>query len=273
MLCLPRARGAGARPTVVLAERRRAPAATTPPTGDRPCAAHRRDRRGARRRHASGSSKARRCSTALRHRRRAGAAGPLPGRGRRGDAIARRAGRDQDRVARHHAQDRRRRRRARTRLARGGGAAATDAMLARVARTRPEARLDGVLVQPMAGGDAAELLLGMVRDPQFGPLVMVGFGGIFVEILGRHRDASGAVSTRRGARDARGAADGTRAPGLSRPAGRRSRRARRHRQPLLASRASRSRRCSSWRSTRLLAGPAGARALDVRGQMSDPGGP
>jgi len=57
-------------------------------------------------------------------------------------------------------------------------------MLAGVARARPQARLDGVLVQAMAGGDTIELLLGMVRDPQIGPLVMVGFGGIFVEILG-----------------------------------------------------------------------------------------
>ena len=63
-------------------------------------------------------------------------------------------------------------------------AAAAESMLARVARARPQARLDGVLVQAMAGGDAIELLLGMVKDPQFGPLVMVGFGGIFVEILG-----------------------------------------------------------------------------------------
>ena len=63
------------------------------------------------------------------------------------------------------------------------GAAARD-MLARVAAARPGARLDGVLVQAMADGGASELLLGMVRDAQFGPLVMVGFGGIFVEILG-----------------------------------------------------------------------------------------
>jgi acetyl coenzyme A synthetase (ADP forming)-like protein len=63
-------------------------------------------------------------------------------------------------------------------------AAAAESMLARVARARPQARLDGVLVQAMAGADAVELLLGMVRDPQFGPLLMVGFGGIFVEMLG-----------------------------------------------------------------------------------------
>ncbi|HEX9818421.1 MAG TPA: acetate--CoA ligase family protein [Methylomirabilota bacterium] len=63
-------------------------------------------------------------------------------------------------------------------------AAASARMLDQVARRRPAARLDGVLVQAMAGGDAAELLVGMVRDPQFGPLVVVGFGGIFVEILG-----------------------------------------------------------------------------------------
>jgi acetyl coenzyme A synthetase (ADP forming)-like protein len=63
-------------------------------------------------------------------------------------------------------------------------AAAAARMLAEVARRVPQARLDGVLVQTMAGADATELLLGMVRDPQFGPLVMVGFGGIFVELLG-----------------------------------------------------------------------------------------
>ena len=61
---------------------------------------------------------------------------------------------------------------------------AAASMLARVAAVKPLARLDGVLVQPMVTGDSVELLLGMIRDAQFGPLVMVGFGGIFVEILG-----------------------------------------------------------------------------------------
>jgi acetyl coenzyme A synthetase (ADP forming)-like protein len=61
---------------------------------------------------------------------------------------------------------------------------AAAAMLARVTERRPGARLDGVLVQAMAGGAVAELLLGVVRDPQFGPLVMVGFGGVYVEVLG-----------------------------------------------------------------------------------------
>ena len=44
------------------------------------------------------------------------------------------------------------------------------------------ANLQGFLVQAMAP-PGKELLLGAVRDPQFGPLVMVGFGGIYVEVL------------------------------------------------------------------------------------------
>ena len=56
-------------------------------------------------------------------------------------------------------------------------------MLAAVSAARPEARIDGFLVQEMGPADGVELLLGMVRDPQFGPLVMVGAGGIYVELL------------------------------------------------------------------------------------------
>jgi acyl-CoA synthetase (NDP forming) len=55
-------------------------------------------------------------------------------------------------------------------------------MLARVASKAPQARIDGVIVAPMAKG-AAELILGSRTDPVFGPVVMVGLGGIFAEIL------------------------------------------------------------------------------------------
>jgi acyl-CoA synthetase (NDP forming) len=55
-------------------------------------------------------------------------------------------------------------------------------MLQEVRVKRPTAVIDGVLVQRMAG-QGKELLLGLVQDPQFGPLVMAGFGGIYVEVL------------------------------------------------------------------------------------------
>jgi len=64
----------------------------------------------------------------------------------------------------------------------GEVAEAATAMLASVRAARPAARLEGVLVQRMAP-PGKELLLGMIRDQQFGPLVVVGFGGIYVEVL------------------------------------------------------------------------------------------
>ncbi len=61
-------------------------------------------------------------------------------------------------------------------------AAAFEDMMARIHQAYPEAKLDGVLVQPMVTG-GRELILGGRQDPQFGPVVLVGLGGIFVEIL------------------------------------------------------------------------------------------
>ena len=44
------------------------------------------------------------------------------------------------------------------------------------------ARIDGYLIEEMAPA-GQEIVIGGLRDPQFGPLVMVGLGGIFVEVL------------------------------------------------------------------------------------------
>jgi acyl-CoA synthetase (NDP forming) len=60
--------------------------------------------------------------------------------------------------------------------------AAFDAMLAGVRQARPDARLDGVLVSPMRSG-GLEILVGTVRDPQWGLTLAVGLGGVLVEAL------------------------------------------------------------------------------------------
>lgn len=44
------------------------------------------------------------------------------------------------------------------------------------------ARIDGVLVQPMASGGVAELIAGVTRDPVFGPALTVGLGGVLTEL-------------------------------------------------------------------------------------------
>jgi acetyltransferase len=48
------------------------------------------------------------------------------------------------------------------------------------AAAHPQARLLGVVVQPMIG-PGQEVIIGVVRDEQFGPLVMFGAGGVEVE--------------------------------------------------------------------------------------------
>jgi acetyltransferase len=52
----------------------------------------------------------------------------------------------------------------------------------RVRERQPGARVEGALVTQMAP-PGHELIVGMRRDPQFGPLVMFGLGGIYVELL------------------------------------------------------------------------------------------
>ncbi len=61
--------------------------------------------------------------------------------------------------------------------------AAYDTMQASVRLHAPTARIDGVLVAPMLSG-GVECILGAHYDPVFGPIVMFGLGGVFVELLG-----------------------------------------------------------------------------------------
>jgi acetyltransferase len=60
---------------------------------------------------------------------------------------------------------------------------AAAAVLESAARHRPDARLDGVSVQKMVP-PGVEIVVGVKRDSQFGPLVAVGLGGVMVELLG-----------------------------------------------------------------------------------------
>ncbi|HET7849801.1 MAG TPA: acetate--CoA ligase family protein [Pseudolabrys sp.] len=61
--------------------------------------------------------------------------------------------------------------------------AAYERVLASARKFAPHARIDGVLVQPMARV-GREVILGINRDAQWGPLLMVGLGGVLVEALG-----------------------------------------------------------------------------------------
>ncbi len=60
---------------------------------------------------------------------------------------------------------------------------AFELMIYRANRYLPEARIWGCLVQEMVPEGNLEVLVGMNRDPQFGPLVTFGLGGIYVETL------------------------------------------------------------------------------------------
>ncbi len=83
-----------------------------------------------------------------------------------------------------------------------------DRIMATVKKARPDASISGLLVQPQVG-KGRELIVGMTRDPLYGPLIMFGLGGILVEVLGdvvfrlapimRH-DAAAMLAGIRGAR-------------------------------------------------------------------------
>jgi acetate---CoA ligase (ADP-forming) len=63
-------------------------------------------------------------------------------------------------------------------------------IIASAERYKQDAHIEGVLVQKMAP-KGHELVIGMVNDPTFGPIMMVGLGGTLVELMGDvvHRPA------------------------------------------------------------------------------------
>jgi acyl-CoA synthetase (NDP forming) len=66
-------------------------------------------------------------------------------------------------------------------------AAAGEEMLRRIRDHKPDLKVDRFLLEPMVEGAVAEVLVGVTIDPHFGPVLVIGAGGIFVELL---RDAS-----------------------------------------------------------------------------------
>ncbi len=50
-------------------------------------------------------------------------------------------------------------------------------------RYKPDARIEGVTIQPYYSNPDFEILLGAKRDPSFGPVILFGMGGIYTEVL------------------------------------------------------------------------------------------
>ena len=57
-----------------------------------------------------------------------------------------------------------------------------ELMTLKIRKKVPDARIEGVYVEQMVR-KGLEVIIGMTRDPQFGPMLMFGLGGIFVEVM------------------------------------------------------------------------------------------
>jgi len=60
---------------------------------------------------------------------------------------------------------------------------AYDQILASARQYKPDARIEGVTLQPYYANPDFEILLGAKRDPNFGPVILFGMGGIYTEVL------------------------------------------------------------------------------------------
>ena len=55
-------------------------------------------------------------------------------------------------------------------------------MMSTIKNKYPDAVIEGISIQPQAP-TGVEVIIGMTRDPQFGPAIMFGLGGVLVEIF------------------------------------------------------------------------------------------
>ena len=60
--------------------------------------------------------------------------------------------------------------------------AAYKEIMESVTSKRPDAKINGILMVPMLK-QGVEMIIGVNNDPQFGPMIMVGMGGVFVEVF------------------------------------------------------------------------------------------
>lgn len=75
-------------------------------------------------------------------------------------------------------------------------ARAFDTLIERAKAAAPQARIEGVLIAPMAG-EGVETILGVHMDPVFGPMIMFGLGGVAVELYKDVAFASAPLSPQR----------------------------------------------------------------------------
>ncbi len=68
-------------------------------------------------------------------------------------------------------------------VAPGDAGTAFDTIMANAAKAVPDAKLDGVLLEPMAPAGGVEAFVGVARDPVFGHVMTFGLGGIYVEMF------------------------------------------------------------------------------------------
>ena len=59
---------------------------------------------------------------------------------------------------------------------------AYEEIMSNVTGARPDAKINGILMVPMLK-PGVEMIIGVNNDPQFGPMIMVGMGGVFVEVF------------------------------------------------------------------------------------------